>query len=41
MLYYVLGILALAVGVAGGYFFRKKQVEEKNKDLHENIPEQP
>lgn len=36
MFYIVLvAILALAAGVAGGYVFRKKQVEEKNRDLHE------
>lgn len=29
----VLAIVALGAGLSGGYFYRKKQVEEKNKDL--------
>ncbi len=29
----LLAVIALAAGLSGGYFYRKKQVEEKNKDL--------
>lgn len=29
----ILAILGLALGIAGGYFFRKREVERKNKDL--------
>ena len=32
---YLFIALALAVGLGGGYIFRKKQVEERNKDLHD------
>jgi ribonuclease Y len=34
-MYYLLAIVALAGGTAGGYFYRKKQVETKNRDLQE------
>ncbi|HRY91536.1 MAG TPA: Rnase Y domain-containing protein, partial [Candidatus Gracilibacteria bacterium] len=32
---YLFIALALALGLGGGYIFRKKQVEERNKDLHD------
>jgi ribonucrease Y len=35
MYYFLLALLALGAGTAGGYFYRKKQVETKNKDLQE------
>ena len=31
----IAAILALAAGMGGGYYFRKKQVEERNRDLHD------
>lgn len=30
-----MALIALAAGIAGGYFYRKKQVETRNRDLHE------
>jgi ribonuclease Y len=35
MLEALVGIVALALGLGGGYFFRKKQVEERNRDLND------
>ena len=32
---YLYAFIALVVGLGGGYFYRKNQVEEKNKDLKE------
>ncbi len=32
---YFLALVALAIGVGGGYMYRKKQVEERNRDLHD------
>jgi ribonuclease Y len=32
---YLYAFIALVAGLGGGYFYRKKQVEEKNKDLKE------
>lgn len=32
---YVLMVLGLLLGAAAGYFYRKKEVETKNRDLHE------
>jgi len=34
-MYYLLALVALAGGIAAGYFYRKKQVETKNRDLQE------
>jgi len=32
---YLFAIAALVIGVGAGYFYRKKQVDEKNKDLNQ------
>lgn len=32
---YLIGLIGLAFGLGGGYFIRKRQIEERNKDLSE------
>jgi ribonucrease Y len=32
-IYWITGIVALVAGIAGGYYYRKTQIETKNKDL--------
>jgi ribonucrease Y len=34
-MYYIIALVALLLGAGGGYFYRKKQVETRNRDLQE------
>ena len=35
MYYFLIGLIALAIGASAGFFIRKQQTEQKNQDMHE------